>query len=58
MVATHPKTYREYFEETYRFSSTATVIDVLPAPEGSIPNPADYSVVILDRTIFHPQGGG
>ena len=38
MVSTHPKTYKEYFEETYRFTATATVLDVFAAPEGSIPD--------------------
>lgn len=38
----------EYSADTYQFLSTATVVDVGPG-DGSI---------VLDRTIFYPQGGG
>jgi len=47
-----------YWEDTYRFSDKACVLEVHehPAPRGA---PADTHAraVILDRTIFHPQGG-
>jgi Ser-tRNA(Ala) deacylase AlaX len=38
------KTAREYFKNTFLFESTAKVLDCK----------ADY--LVLDRTIFHPQG--
>merc|ERR1711964_536248 len=50
------ETYREYFEDTFRFKSTATVVEIDTSPDYSkIPDAVD---VQLDRTLFYPQGGG
>lgn len=38
-------------------SSGNKVLHVMPAPEGASKLP-DQQVVILDKTILHPQGGG
>ena len=46
-----PSTYREYYEDSYRFESTAKVLKVQHNEGGEVS-------VILDKTIFHPQGGG
>eukprot|EP00038_Savillea_parva_P011285 m.196434 g.196434 ORF g.196434 m.196434 type:complete len:333 (-) comp19805_c0_seq1:12-1010(-) len=44
-------TERIYFTDTYAFTAKATVL--------SIHNTADAKqVMVLDRTVFHPQGGG
>jgi len=49
-------TYREYFEDTFRVKSTATVVEIDTSPDYSkIPDAVD---VQLDRTLFYPQGGG
>ena len=62
-------TTKEYFEDSYRvskivvinllfqFESQSSVVDVIGAVEG-ITKEADEAIVILDKTIFHPQGGG
>jgi Ser-tRNA(Ala) deacylase AlaX len=53
-VTAYPKTNKAYFNDTYCFKQMSTVLDVFVAPE-----PATNSfVMILDSTIFHPQGGG
>lgn len=44
------KTARIYFEDTYRFSDVCKVL--------ASGKDEDGFYVILDRTIFHPQGGG
>ncbi len=54
-----PPTERLYLEDTYQFSlpEGAHVLAVLREPDakaGGRPRTA----VVLDRTIFHPQGGG
>merc|ERR1711964_574977 len=50
------ETYREYFEDTFRFKSTATVVRIDTSPDYTkVPDAID---VQLDRTIFYPQGGG
>ncbi|SPQ96228.1 Alanyl-tRNA synthetase class IIc N-terminal domain-containing protein [Plasmodiophora brassicae] len=43
-------TIREYFDDTYKFKSHARVLDVSPSD--------DEVRIAVDRTIFHPQGGG
>lgn len=52
-------TTKLYFTDSYCFESTATVVEVNP---GCIQNPkldlVDASSMVLDRSIFHPQGGG
>merc|ERR1711964_102326 len=51
-----PETIREYFEDTFRFKSTATVVHIDISPDYlKVPDAVD---VQLDRTIFYPQGGG
>lgn len=40
----------EYLEDTYLFESDAKVLDIKDSEKGK--------VVILDKTIFYPQGGG
>ena len=52
---TGPATTKLYFEDTWCFElAEAVVLDVvqMPTKQGSTP------AVVLDRTIFHPQGGG
>merc|ERR1711964_573939 len=50
------ETVREYFEDTFRFKSTATVVKIDTSPDYTkVPDAID---VQLDRTIFYPQGGG
>jgi alanyl-tRNA synthetase len=44
------RTYREYMEDTYRFASSGVIVQVAEDENGR------YAV--LDRSIFHPQGGG
>ena len=59
-------TVLEYFEDTYIFRSNATVLQVeespnVPFPQKSSDNDSNkhkYFDVILDKTIFHPIGGG
>ena len=49
-----PETVRTYYEDTWQFKAEATVADV-------VVDPADENggtIIILDGTIFHPQGGG
>jgi Ser-tRNA(Ala) deacylase AlaX len=52
------RTEQAYWEDTYRFRDTAHVVQVAehPPPRGSASG-ASYFAVVLDRTIFHPQGG-
>jgi hypothetical protein len=52
------RTEQAYWEDTYRFRDTARVVQVAehPPPRGSAVG-ASYFAVVLDRTIFHPQGG-
>eukprot|EP01083_Nonionella_stella_P140768 432398_1 len=50
-MTVYPATIREYFWDTYKFTSSARVLNVSEAKE-------DECVVILDKTIFHKQGGG
>jgi len=40
----------EYLDDTYLFESNAKVLDIIDSEKGK--------VVILDKTIFYPQGGG
>lgn len=40
-----------YLQDTYKFQSTATLLDVKTLEDGR-------SALILDQTIFYPQGGG
>lgn len=44
------QTRREYYEDTYRFESDAKVINTGEKDAKAF--------VVLDKTIFHPQGGG
>jgi len=47
----------QYFTDSYRFESTAKVLGVgTVSPAPSTPQSASH-VVILDQTIFYPQGG-
>ena len=46
-------TQKDYLEDTYRFESTAAVVDIKPDEKDE-----KILKVLLDRTIFHPQGGG
>ncbi|CDW81733.1 threonyl and alanyl trna synthetase second additional domain-containing protein [Stylonychia lemnae] len=46
------KTTRDYFEDSYKFVSKGTLLDLWLTDKG------DEHVLVLDRTIFHPQGGG
>jgi Ser-tRNA(Ala) deacylase AlaX len=46
------KTVREYFDDTYRFTGSGTVLEITPTDKPEV------FEVILDKTIFHPQGGG
>lgn len=43
-------TYLEYLENTYQFLSEAKVLEVKETEKGT--------ALILDKTIFYPQGGG
>lgn len=43
-------TLREYYEDSYRFESTGRVV--------SCGEKDSKHFVVLDKTIFHPQGGG
>ena len=53
-VTAYPKTTKTYFNDTYCFKQTSRILDVFAAPE-----PTNNSfVMVLDSTIFHPQGGG
>lgn len=40
-----------YFDDSYQFESDATVQDIITTDDGR-------TILILDRTIFYPQGGG
>eukprot|EP00515_Schizochytrium_aggregatum_P004572 CAMPEP_0202051918 /NCGR_PEP_ID=MMETSP0963-20130614/4921_1 /ASSEMBLY_ACC=CAM_ASM_000494 /TAXON_ID=4773 /ORGANISM="Schizochytrium aggregatum, Strain ATCC28209" /LENGTH=695 /DNA_ID=CAMNT_0048617133 /DNA_START=68 /DNA_END=2155 /DNA_ORIENTATION=+ len=59
---TLPPTELEYWEDTYRFKSEGRVLAVLAddreAKEGPQAVEAPRRIVVLDRTIFYPQGGG
>lgn len=54
-----PPTERLYLLDTYRVSlpDGARVLAVLEEPDAKTPN-VTRTTVVLDRTIFHPQGGG
>ena len=41
-----------YLADTYQLKAEATVCGIMPAPDNGSP------MIALDRTIFHPQGGG
>lgn len=41
---------KEYFNDTYKFESTAKLLDIIESN-------GEFSLV-MDSTIFHPQGGG
>jgi len=47
-------TKREYMEDTYRFKSVATLLKIKDSQDPK----KGKKTVILDTTIFHPQGGG
>ena len=49
-------TKKEFLEDTYRFESTGKVIKVCACEE--LTGVGNKYLVITDRTIFHPQGGG
>jgi Ser-tRNA(Ala) deacylase AlaX len=61
-----PPTRLEYMEDTYRVAGSATVLRVAPDErEEDDPRPGQSKLVetprmcvVLDRTLFHPQGGG
>ena len=40
-----------------QFKHKARLLDVFEAPEGLVKEP-NHHVIILESTIFHPQGGG
>ena len=46
-----PPTRLDYFENTYCFSSSAILLEILSLEDGKI-------ALVLDATIFYPQGGG
>ncbi len=50
-LQTVPETERLFLRDTYLFKCEAKV-ERVDAMEGG------YSLVYLDRTLFHPQGGG
>lgn len=54
-----PPTQRLYLLDTYRVSlpDGARVLAVLEEPDAKTPD-VTRTAVVLDRTIFHPQGGG
>lgn len=45
------ETYLACLDDSYKFEDTATVVEVKQTEDGR-------TAVILDRTIFYPQGGG
>jgi Ser-tRNA(Ala) deacylase AlaX len=47
------QTKLKYFQDTYLFQSKAVLVDIIQ--EESF---ADKQILILDETIFYPQGGG
>ncbi|XP_071730447.1 uncharacterized protein [Rutidosis leptorrhynchoides] len=47
----HHQTVLEYFDHMFKFQSTATLISLFLGEDGR-------HVLVLDSTIFHPQGGG
>jgi len=49
---TNTKTKLDYWNDTYLFTTTAKVLDIIDVPEKS------EKAVILSNTIFYPQGGG
>jgi len=49
-----PATVQEYFKDTYLFSGEGTVLAVLPGGGDD----AEQFKVVLNQTVFHPQGGG
>lgn len=55
-LETTAPTTRLYFEDAYQFVARATVLAVVQLPPDKAANVAD--ALVLDRTIFHPQGGG
>ena len=54
------KTQREYFDDTYKFTSTSKLLShESHNPEKSIPNiTSSLFQLTFEKTIFHPQGGG
>lgn len=46
-----PTTHLAYMEDSYKFEDKATVTSVVVTAEGR-------TAIVLDRTIFYPQGGG
>ena len=46
------ETIRDYFDDTYRFSQSAQVQEIIEDKD------LNQLSIITDRTIFHPQGGG
>jgi len=50
---TNRPTIREYYNDSYKFTSTATILKI----ELDSSSPLKASI-LLDRTIFHPQEGG
>ena len=55
-----PPTERLYLLDTYHVSlpKGARVLAVLEEPDAKAPEQKPRTAVVLDRTIFHPQGGG
>lgn len=54
-------TIREYYSDTYKFKSEAKVLYVIRPvhPPNQDPDPKKgLFTIVLDKTIFHPQGGG
>jgi Ser-tRNA(Ala) deacylase AlaX len=52
-ISNQTQTKLKYFEDTYLFQSKAVLADIIK--DESFP---DKQVLILDETIFYPQGGG
>ena len=45
-------TYKEYFDDTYKFTGLGTILEINASEK------PDEFAITLDKTIFHPQGGG
>jgi len=55
-----PATQRDYWKDTYQFQGEAVVLSVRPDDRAQDADDIDPTskLIILDRTLFHPQGGG
>lgn len=53
---TFPKTVREYFDDSYKFISSGNRVLSVHTPAEGLQE--GQQVVVLDKSIMHPQGGG